>query len=278
MAVTKVTQGVSLDPAKNTDADREEIRRLAQQFEAILMTQMLREMRRSMLDEDEEDTGFGSNALTDTADVEFGQALSRSGGFGLTSALLETFERQILGRAEEAGRAGRAGEVGQAEGTDEAPTATTTGEVATAAVTASDAKTTAAAIDRDIAEAAPISSPFGWRRDPLTGAARFHHGIDIALAYGRDVKAAAGGIVSFAGEQDGYGQTVVVDHEGGRQTRYAHLSGQVVRAGDRVAEGQVIGRSGNSGRSTGPHLHFEMLVDGRPVNPAAQSGRVPDAD
>jgi murein DD-endopeptidase MepM/ murein hydrolase activator NlpD len=103
----------------------------------------------------------------------------------------------------------------------------------------------------------------------LTGHATFHHGVDIAVAYGQDVKAAADGVVSFAGVQNGYGNTVVIDHDGGRQTRYAHLSQELVRAGDVVSEGQVLGKSGNSGRTTGPHLHFEMLVNGRPVDPVA---------
>ena len=91
-------QGISLDPSKRTDADRQEIKRLAQQFEAMLMTQMLREMRRSMLDDDEDkENGFGAAAMTDTADVELGGALSRSGGIGLTDNLLKAFERQITG-------------------------------------------------------------------------------------------------------------------------------------------------------------------------------------
>jgi murein DD-endopeptidase MepM/ murein hydrolase activator NlpD len=119
----------------------------------------------------------------------------------------------------------------------------------------------------DVTAAAPVSSKFGWRRDPLTGEATFHNGVDIAVAYGRDVKAAAGGVVSFAGVQHGYGNTLVIDHEDGRQTRYAHLSQELVRVGDVVREGQIVAKSGNSGRSTGPHLHFEMLVNGRPVDP-----------
>lgn len=73
--------------------------------------------------------------------------------------------------------------------------------------------------------------------------------------------------MTYAGSQPGYGQTVVVDHGGGRQTRYAHLAEPLVRAGERVTEGQVVGKSGNSGRSTGPHLHFEMLVNGQAVDP-----------
>jgi murein DD-endopeptidase MepM/ murein hydrolase activator NlpD len=230
-------QGISLDPSKRAEADRQEIKRLAQQFEAMLMTQMLREMRRSMLDDDEaKENGFGAEAMTDTADVELAAALSRTGGIGLTESLLKVFERQIAG-IQEAGKAGEPGRAG--------------------------------VLLTDVTSSAPVSSKFGWRLDPLSGETRFHQGVDIAVAYGHDVKAAAHGIVSFAGVQNGYGKTVVIDHEGGRQTRYAHLSQELVRAGDVVSEGQLLGKSGNSGRSTGPHLHFEMLLNGRPVDPVS---------
>ena len=104
--------------------------------------------------------------------------------------------------------------------------------------------------------------------DGTTGAAKFHQGIDVAQAYGQDVRAAAGGRVAFAGDQGSYGTTIVIEHPGGRQTRYAHLSATDVRPGDVVDPGQVIGKSGSSGRSTGPHLHFEVLDGGRPVDPA----------
>jgi murein DD-endopeptidase MepM/ murein hydrolase activator NlpD len=258
----EATQGISLDPSKRADADRQEIKRLAQQFEAMLMTQMLREMRRSMLDDEEaKENGFGAEAMTDTADVELGAALSRTGGIGLTEGLLKVFERQITG-IQEAGRAGepgRAGGAGRAGETDPAGLADQ----------ARDVSNSSALLLTDVTTAASVSSKFGWRLDPLSGEKRFHQGVDIAVAYGHDVKAAANGIVSFAGVQNGYGNTVVIDHDGGRQTRYAHLSQEMVRAGDVVSEGQVLGKSGNSGRSTGAHLHFEMLVNGRPVNPVA---------
>ena len=249
------TQGISLDPSKRADADRQEIKRLAQQFEAMLMTQMLREMRRSMLDDEEaKENGFGAEAMTDTADVELGAALSRTGGIGLTESLLKVFERQITG-IQEARRSGRADEAAAANGAGTREAAGDPGK--------------SASFLTDVTTSASVSSKFGWRLDPLSGEKRFHQGVDIAVAYGHDVKAAANGIVSFAGAQNGYGNTVVIDHEGGRQTRYAHLSQELVRAGDVVSEGQVLGKSGNSGRSTGPHLHFEMLVNGRPVDPVA---------
>jgi murein DD-endopeptidase MepM/ murein hydrolase activator NlpD len=255
--------GIPLDPSKRPDAERAEIKRLAQEFEAMLMTQMLREMRRSMLDEDEEkDNGFGASTMTDTGDIELGRALSRAGGVGLADSMLKAFERQIMGVAQGAGTtdepaaAGGAGEAG-ASSSAPAPAQAQSLEIPSASPT----------LLSDVTASAPVSSRFGWRQDPITGAAQFHQGVDIAVAYGRDVRAAAGGTVSFAGVQNGYGNTVVIDHEGGRQTRYAHLSRELVRAGDSVAEGQVVGKSGNSGRSTGPHLHFEMLVNGRPVDP-----------
>jgi murein DD-endopeptidase MepM/ murein hydrolase activator NlpD len=247
---TGTSQGVSLDPSKRTDADRQEIKRLAQQFEAMLMTQMLREMRRSMLDDDEDkENGFGAAAMTDTADVELGGALSRSGGIGLTDSLLKAFERQITGVQ------------------DQNPPAKEPETVARPS--SGQTSGTGPVILSEVTTSAPVSSKFGWRQDPLTGHTTFHQGVDIAVAYGQNVKAAADGVVSFAGVQNGYGNTVVIDHEGGRQTRYAHLSQELVRAGDVVSEGQVLGKSGNSGRTTGPHLHFEMLMNGRPVDPVA---------
>lgn len=253
--------GPAPQPTEGGETNRQEIRRLAEQFEAMLLTQMLREMRRSMLDEDEnEKNGLGAGPLTDIGNSEFGNAVSRNGGLGLTDALLGAFERAAAGRdgqTTQAGSAGQAGQVGVAghDGGEWLPSVS----LPTALPTVLPA-----------AGGAPISSRFGWRQDPLTGESSFHKGIDIAVAYGHEVTAAAGGTVAFAGVQGGYGQTVIVDHADGRQTRYAHLSEQFVKAGDRVAEGQVLAKSGNSGRSTGPHLHFEMRVAGRPVDPAAE--------
>lgn len=116
--------------------------------------------------------------------------------------------------------------------------------------------------------AGPVTSAFGWRRDPITGALRFHQGIDLRAAFGEAVTAAAAGRVVFSGEQGGYGTTVVIEHDNGIQTRYAHLSSALVRAGEIVKAGDILGRAGSSGRSTGPHLHFEVTVDGRPADPS----------
>jgi murein DD-endopeptidase MepM/ murein hydrolase activator NlpD len=126
--------------------------------------------------------------------------------------------------------------------------------------------------------AGAVTSPYGWRTDPINGQARFHAGADIRSAYGQEVRAAAAGRVAFAGEKGAYGETLVIDHGNGVETRYAHLSGYAVREGDLVDAGQLVARSGNSGRSTGPHLHFEVLKGGRAVDPSqmAQSVAVKD--
>ena len=121
--------------------------------------------------------------------------------------------------------------------------------------------------------AAPLTSHFGWRADPLDGHVRFHRGVDVKAAYGTEVPAAAQGSVVFAGEQGGYGTTVVVAHPQGLRTRYAHLSASLVRVGDQVAAGQPIGRVGSSGRSTGAHLHFEVEQDGRRIDPEMAAAR-----
>ncbi len=114
----------------------------------------------------------------------------------------------------------------------------------------------------------PVRSGYGRRRDPFTGEPEFHQGIDIAALYGSAVRAPAGGRVVFAGRQSAYGNLIVLDHGDGVTTRYGHLSRMEVRAGDPVSQDALIGYVGNTGRSTGPHLHYEVRVDDRSVNPS----------
>lgn len=117
------------------------------------------------------------------------------------------------------------------------------------------------------AEGMNLSSGFGYRRDPFTGAGAMHSGLDFKGAHNSPVRAAAAGQVSAVGRQSGYGNTVEVDHGYGIVTRYAHLAGFTARVGQAVTAGQQIGRMGSTGRSTGTHLHFEVRVNGNAVNP-----------
>lgn len=112
-----------------------------------------------------------------------------------------------------------------------------------------------------------ITSSFGERDDPFNGEGSFHTGIDIATSYGDAVRAAADGVVLKASFGNGYGREVLIDHGNGIQTLYGHLSGFAVTAGQQIKRGQVIGYVGTSGRSTGPHLHYEVRVHDTPVNP-----------
>ncbi len=112
-----------------------------------------------------------------------------------------------------------------------------------------------------------ISSPFGTRADPFTQAPRQHRGVDIAAREGAPITAALPGRVVFAGERGGYGLTVELEHPGGLRTLYAHAQSLEVQVGQEVARGAPLAKVGSTGRSTGPHLHFEVREGGRAVDP-----------
>ena len=114
---------------------------------------------------------------------------------------------------------------------------------------------------------ASISSGFGYRIHPILRAVRFHAGIDLARPAGTRVLAATAGIVTRAGWASGYGLMVAINHGGGVETRYAHLSSVAVGPGQRLGKGDLIGLVGSTGRSTGPHLHYEVRRNGRAVSP-----------
>ena len=112
-----------------------------------------------------------------------------------------------------------------------------------------------------------VSSPFGYRADPFLGRLALHPGVDLTEAWGAEIHATAAGRVTHAGPMGGYGVMVEIDHGNGLVTRYAHMSRVAVEEGQDVPQGAVLGRMGSSGRSTGPHLHYEVRVDGAPVDP-----------
>ena len=113
-----------------------------------------------------------------------------------------------------------------------------------------------------------ITSPFGWRSNPFGGAPEFHQGLDIAAPMGTTVTAAAAGTVIMAQWYGGYGNYILIDNGGGFSTGYGHLSAFYVSVGQQVKQGQAIGAVGCTGECTGPHVHFEIRIDGKPVDPA----------
>jgi murein DD-endopeptidase MepM/ murein hydrolase activator NlpD len=245
--------GAGEDPAR--------VRELAHQFESLFIAQMLRQMRQSMTmmgDEDEQGDGaktFGP--MSDTIDSELARQLSEAGGMGIADVIIESFQRQAQGA------------LGQP--LDPGGLRSLTTPPAVAVPLAKAPVPVAAAVPLPAGQT--VTSAFGWRPDPFTGKGRFHKGVDVRAAYGQQIPAVANGKVVSAGPAGGYGLSVVIEHGSGIRTRYAHLSEVSVKAGDVVERGQDIGRVGQSGRSTGPHLHFEVLADGRPVDPVQAAAR-----
>jgi murein DD-endopeptidase MepM/ murein hydrolase activator NlpD len=265
--------------SKTFDAERVQLQRLSHEFEAMFMSEMLRGMRDSFLG-DEQDEGLGNATMTDTFDAELGQSLSKAGGLGLARMMLEALVKR--GTDASAATVPVAPHVvaaytsnsttAAAAGSGTPPTAYAVPVAVPPALapmplvaTTGDAQTPRAAVGLP----GKVTSPFGWRPDPFTGRPQFHAGTDVRMAYGQGVQAVAGGRVSSVSERSGYGLTVVIDHGNGLETRYAHLSGASVREGDRVEAGQVVAQSGNSGRSTAPHLHLEARQNGKAIEMAS---------
>jgi murein DD-endopeptidase MepM/ murein hydrolase activator NlpD len=112
-----------------------------------------------------------------------------------------------------------------------------------------------------------VTGSFGERIDPFNGEGAFHSGVDIGSSYGHPIVAPADGVVTFTDSLGGYGKAIMINHGNGISTRYGHLAGFAVAAGQTVHRGDVIGYVGDSGRSTGPHLHYEVRINDTPVNP-----------
>ena len=242
----------------------------------MLLVQVLRDMRRAGRWDDEEEgehTGLGAESLFETVDVELASHLARAQGLGLSTQMLAAFDRMQSGSNAPLPAEGKlpVPEILP-------PPLRVTGKVPPAVpamlpIVPAVAEASAGKLPDEPTPAVPavdghVTSNFGWRRDPFTGQAKFHRGVDLAAAYGEEVQAARPGRVVFSGEQGGYGNTVVVEHPDGTKSRYAHLSAILVSAGAMVAAGEAVGRAGHSGRATGTHVHFEITTaDGHPVAP-----------
>lgn len=260
-AISTITRSGAAGDSGRTETDGAQVRALAEQFESMLLAQMLKEMKQAM-SPDAEDQGLGGQMIGDTIGTELAQALGQTHSLGLSALMQKVFESRVA-----ASDAAHAGHTHSTETVERSPHAA----AAPAAITDASVAPKAAGYS----SAAVVTSQFGWRTDPLNGAHKFHAGQDLRAAYGQDVRAATDGVVTFAGEKPGYGLIVVVSHGSGLETRYAHLSAAEVAQGDRIHGGDLIARSGQSGRVTGPHLHFEVRQDGRPVDPASVAGLLP---
>ncbi len=210
-----------------------------QQLEAFFLRRMLAEMRASV-GEGMLSGGYAGKMFQEMLDEAMAEEISTTGGLGiaeLMSAELEPTSRSNVA-------VGNFVQAYQPAGGDL----------------------------RNVPVTARMSSDFGARVHPVTGAKSFHEGVDLAATKGSDVAASGAGVVVRASSAGSYGNIVVVDHGGGLETRYAHLDSMSVKVGQQVAAGDIVGCVGETGRVTGPHLHFEVRRDGKPIDPKREIG------
>jgi len=220
----------------------------ARKFEGLMIQMMVKEMRKTL-----PDNGlFGSEAVSMYEDL-FDQVIAD-----------QIAEGRGLGLAEQLGLSSQ----GELTGSVEAPTRS--------ARIPGSPRVSLPLVDSYRRAPMPvlgrITSSFGSRDDPINGQQRNHNGIDIAARQGTPIQSVKPGVVTFSGEMGSYGNVVVVQHGEGLETRYAHCSELLVEEGARVRPGEVIARVGSTGRSTGPHLHFEARMTGTPVDPGTLFG------
>jgi murein DD-endopeptidase MepM/ murein hydrolase activator NlpD len=244
-----------------TGQKREELKKAAQEFEGLFISYLLKVMRETIEESGLTEGGLGKGIYTDLFDQEISRDIGRRGALGISDLLLKSLSE------------------GKAAPDSISPFAPAHPDQKTSPPPAIDPgmqrQDEPDALDSSEEEIpdfrlpvqAPVSSLFGPRKDPFTREIRFHKGLDLAAPEGTPVHAAVSGEVIFAGYENGYGNTVVVQHTDGLQTRYAHLGKANVKRGETITGGQVLGVVGTSGHSTGPHLHFEVIRWGEQIDP-----------
>jgi murein DD-endopeptidase MepM/ murein hydrolase activator NlpD len=234
---------VKLDPATTTPADDARLREAARNMEAILLRQMLRSSGVYGGGE-----GPGASVREDLFVNALADAVESAGGLGIADMLARSMGA-APGSAAPAPRLAPSPSLLPARAvTPLAAAGPLPGEV--------------------LPLAGHVGSGFGMRTDPFTHQPRRHDGVDVGAPEGAPIRATADGVVRSAGPRGGYGYAVEIDHGNGLTTLYGHASELLVEAGQTVQAGQEIARVGSTGRSTGPHLHFEVRVGGRAVDPA----------
>ncbi len=235
-----------------------ELKKASKEFESIFISYLLKVMRDTIEESGLTEGGPGKDIYTELFDQEMSRSIADHGALGISDLIYKSLSARIQVRDQ--GGADKTDVKGSDTKSSSDSTPTPTGE------------TEPADSDLEIPDfrlpvQAHVSSRFGVRSDPFTHKPRFHKGLDLAAPAGTEVRAAKGGEVIFAGVERGYGTTVVIEHAEGFRTRYAHLGAANVKAGDVVADEQLLGIVGNTGHSTGPHLHFEVIRNGERIDP-----------
>jgi murein DD-endopeptidase MepM/ murein hydrolase activator NlpD len=218
------------------------LRKACEDFEAVFTYQLLRGMRRTVEKSGLFHGGVGEEVYESMLDQELSKSMATANRGGLADLLYD----QLLPRAGAGGS--RSGGLPR-----DTPGPPSTNHLSPPVE-------------------GRVSSEFGWRVHPILGQKRFHRGIDIAAEEGSVIRAAMPGTVAASEYREGYGNLVVIEHTGGYSTLYAHNRENLVREGDRLDAGDPVGLVGSTGRSTGPHLHFEITRHGRNLDPAGFLG------
>lgn len=230
--------------------NRAELKKAVAEFEAMFIQQMLKSMRDTVQKGDLFHGGSGEEIYTSLLDEELSKNMARAGGIGLSEMLLKELSSDDAPEALRTELPPRASAPVSLPEPEQAPAPPVDGP-----------------FSYPVKAFKRVSSEFGRRIDPVTGMERFHHGIDIAASQGTPIYPAAPGKVIFSGEKGGYGNTIEVLHDNGYITRYGHNRKNLVNVGERVDMANPIAYVGSTGRSTGPHLHFEVIREGAAINP-----------
>jgi murein DD-endopeptidase MepM/ murein hydrolase activator NlpD len=243
LVLRKKLQGKDLTRVDQRDCAKEEEKKLREacsEFEALFIYMVMKQMRKTIPQTKLIDGGKGEEIFTSMMDEELSRQMSLRQGLGLKDVLVE----QLSGKRK--------------------------GVLPRSIVNETYSKNHSLEEYNQpftLPVFGSVSSPYGWRKEPFSGERDFHHGIDITGPSGSEVYAAGEGRVVFSGWREGYGRVVEVEHQDGLSTLYAHNAKNLVKEGDWVARYHAIALLGNSGRSTGPHLHFEVRRNGEAFNP-----------
>ncbi len=235
-----------------------DVKRVAQEFESLFVTYLLKVMRETIEEAGDSGSASGKGIYTELFDQEFARNISQQRGFGIADLVIKGLKTAQPAAASDTSDVPLQPPVSDGGSVSPEPESN-----------ASPRGGEPDLPDFSLPIRAPISSGYGVRNDPFTHSPKFHKGLDIAAPAGMEVRAALGGEVIYSGYEPSYGNTVVVQHTGGLQTRYAHLGRVDVKRGDRIAAEGVLGCVGSTGRSTGPHLHFEVTRWGENITPLA---------
>ncbi len=258
----------------STEKRAEELKKATQEFEGIFISYLLKVMRSTVEETDEEASNLGKQTYMEMFDQEIGLQIARSHSLGIGEMLY----RQLSENSKDS-PTGQRPQAINSTGTPlprkDQETSVPPWEIRRSESTLQTPAEPETPFDNSIHDPMDLSLPvqgrwassFGMRSDPYTHDPRFHRGVDIAASTGSPIRAAQAGTVLYSGSMKGYGNTVIIEHEGGFRTLYAHAASNLVTAGQVVKSLEVIGIVGSTGRSTGPHLHFELQREGESVDP-----------